>query len=40
MLGPENPGTLTSIANLERIYLDQEKYEVAEVLQLKVMDFM
>ncbi|KAL2020104.1 hypothetical protein VTK56DRAFT_8908 [Thermocarpiscus australiensis] len=37
-LGPDNPDTLTSIANLASMYRDQGRLEEAEKLQVQVME--
>ena len=38
LLGTEHPDTLSSMANLARIYWDQDKWNEVEQLEVQVMD--
>jgi hypothetical protein len=38
VLGEEHPDSLTSVANLASIYVDQDRLKEAEVLEVQVME--
>lgn len=38
VLGEEHPNSLTSVANLASIYVDQDRLKEAEVLEVQIME--